>query len=242
MRSTKTGYVLLALLAAGCNDIGLGPGRDGPSVAIEDGVTVIRVGDAPPVVGSGTVATQERAVRGFRGVSAAQGIVVQIEATGTESITVRADDNLLDLIRTEVSDGILVIGVTASCETRNPIEVDVTAEVIEFLEAVSGARITAEDIAGPSLQCTVASGASVIAAGAVERQTVVAASGARFDGRRLLCASAEVACESGATVVVNASDEVRGSVASGASLEVVGDPDTQDVATSSGGSVHGAGD
>ncbi len=54
--------------------------------------------------GSGTAKTETRPVAGFTSIELAGTGDVQVKQTGTESLTVTADDNLLPLLTTEVVD------------------------------------------------------------------------------------------------------------------------------------------
>ena len=54
------------------------------------------------VVGSGTAATESRSVSDFRGVSVSGVGQVILENTGTESLTITAEDNIMPLLESEV--------------------------------------------------------------------------------------------------------------------------------------------
>src|SRR5262245_36154117 len=70
------------------------------------------VGSARETVkGSGVVATEVRPVEPFTAISLLGPGHVVIERTGTESVTVMADDNLLPLIKSEVRGGTLFLSV-----------------------------------------------------------------------------------------------------------------------------------
>ncbi len=63
------------------------------------------------IQGSGTLKTEVRPVRGIAAVTLAGIGNLIIEKTGTESLTVSAEDNLLPLIQTEMQGATLVISV-----------------------------------------------------------------------------------------------------------------------------------
>ena len=77
--------------------------------------------------GSGVAATQSRELPAFDGVELAGGNNVVIRVGGKQSVVVKADDNLLSHVTTEVQAGTLVIGNTpGSLETKSPMSVVVT--------------------------------------------------------------------------------------------------------------------
>src|SRR5262245_4331730 len=59
--------------------------------------------------GSGKIATEQRDLKGFKGVDVGGAFLVEITAQKDYSVEVEADDNLLPLIKTEVDDGVLEI-------------------------------------------------------------------------------------------------------------------------------------
>jgi len=69
--------------------------------------------------GSGTAATEKRAVAGFQAISAAGPIKLVIRQGAQEGVELRGDDNLLSLIETTVEGGILRIGPRRG-ENLNP--------------------------------------------------------------------------------------------------------------------------
>ena len=61
------------------------------------------------VSGNGDVVTDERDVPGFNGISVSAGIDVYITQGNEELVKVVTDENLLDVVKTEVRDGVLKI-------------------------------------------------------------------------------------------------------------------------------------
>src|SRR5215475_9171675 len=78
------------------------------------------------VQGSGVHATQTRHAAAFTSVELAGSNNVVIRAGEDRSVVVKADDNLLDRVTTEVRAGKLVIGNTpGSFSTKTPMSVEV---------------------------------------------------------------------------------------------------------------------
>ncbi len=68
------------------------------------------------VRGSGTVASQVRNVRNFHAISLHTSGRLIIEETGTESLTIEAEDNLLPYLTSEVRDHRLILSDTSTLE------------------------------------------------------------------------------------------------------------------------------
>ncbi len=100
-------------------------------------------------VGSGTAATESRAVAGFNAVSVSGAGHLIVERTGAESLQITADDNLLRLIQSEVVDGVLVLGFEPGTNVRTTQEVlyRVTAATLNGLSVSGVSRAEAIGIA-----------------------------------------------------------------------------------------------
>jgi hypothetical protein len=218
VRAPALAALVVALaLVAGCS-------------AIRSGAGTTTIGQAPYEQGSGIAATESRSLDSFHGVSAAQGVQVEV-STGSPGITVSADDNLIDRISTRVADGVLVVDVSGSVQTRLPLKVVVSmATPPDRLSASTGATIDAESLAGPSLSVEASTGATVRGGGRVDDLRVTAVGGATADLRNVESARAEVDVNTGSTAHVNAGEAVTGSCSTGSTLRVHGAAPTSGVA------------
>ncbi len=205
----------IAALVSGCS--GLLPGA---------GTTV---GSSPYEEGSGNLATETRAMDAFHGVSAAQGVQVEI-AAGAPSVAVTADDNLLPHVATVVADGILSIDVTGSLRASHPLKVVVKMEAApDGLTASTGASIEAPVPSTGSLRVSASTGAHVRCTGSVESLAVTASTGGTADLGGLQARTATVDVSAGSSVIVMATESVSGSATGGASVHVRGTGSTDGI-------------
>src|SRR4051812_23158404 len=86
--------------------------------------------------GSGTVVTETRPVAGFTAVLLRGSGRVVVEQTGTESLTVTTDDNLLPHIQTEVKGNTLELGSNEWTTSLNPTKDILFTLHVKTLEAV----------------------------------------------------------------------------------------------------------
>jgi hypothetical protein len=245
----------LLVLAAGCGT------RTDTNINQQDGTLTITINGATPLKGSGKTATEDRKVEGFQRVHAQNAVEVVVAVTGTESATVEADDNLLPLVETTVEQGTLRVGVKGSLQTRHPLRVRVSAKRLEELTSESSAKVSGKDLKGERLALSasssgqvtadkvdakqlkvfVSSAGSITAEGRADRQEVEASSSGRYDGSKLVSRTSRVECNSAASMVVHATEEVSGSVSSAGSVRYSGSPGKVDVSASSAGMVQAAG-
>jgi len=94
--------------------------------------------------GSGVAATQSRDVAAFTAVDLAGANVVTVHVGGKQTVVVHSDDNLLELVTTDVRDGELVIANTGSFTTKSAMRVDVTVPTL-VAATLSGDGIVSVD-------------------------------------------------------------------------------------------------
>ena len=108
-------------------------------IALALGIALLLLTACSTTKGSGQLATAQREVSGFTKVELAGQGDLTIEQTGTESLTISAEDNLLPLLTSDVSGDTLILGTkpNTSIVTTKPITYSVTVKDLDGL-AVSG--------------------------------------------------------------------------------------------------------
>ena len=152
--------LLLAAWLAGCSD----------STTLPDGVD--DTGDQ--IVGSGNPATESRDVSGVDAVSASGPGEVLIDRTGTESLSITADDNILPLLESTVVDRTLVVGPRQGTRftTRSPIRHDITAAELRALTAAGSLSVSVSSIDTDALTVDISGSTTVTLEGRTDRQTL----------------------------------------------------------------------
>lgn len=114
------------------------------------------------------VLVQERTVSGFTGIVLNGSGNLRITQGDAESLTITAEQKVLDVITTEVRGGVLHIGRKrgSSVRTREEIRFDVTLRVLERLGMSGSGDAYAERLEGDELKVTI-SGSSDIELGEV---------------------------------------------------------------------------
>src|ERR1043165_524642 len=100
------------------------------------------------VRGSGRAATPTRPLAPFTRVELAGANRVTVHVGGRQALTVRGDDNLLELVTTEVAGGTLTIGNRESFSTRAPMSVDVTVPALDTVALAGSGLIVVTGVHG----------------------------------------------------------------------------------------------
>ncbi len=213
------------------------------------------------VKGNGNVITKNRKISNdFVRIKVSRGLDVYITKSSDLSLVVEADENLHELITTEVKNGTLVITSTKnigfakakiihlSVENLNEILVSSGAEVSTEntffteklkVDASSGAQVKLQ-VNVKELSCETSSGAMVDLMGSANDFTAGSSSGSNINAFELNSKNCKANATSGSSIKVNVSLDFEGKASSGAHIKYTGSPKSVKKDKSSGGSISGS--
>ena len=197
------------------------------------------------VTGNGNVQTEERPVtEAFYEVRGSAGLDVYLTEGDSEKIVVEADENLLDIIETEIKDGKLIIRTDKNIGRSKSKKVHVTYTRLSTIEASSGAdvfsnspvnadEITLDASSGADLEVEVhaqkvyaesSSGADLKVSGTTKMLTAKASSGSDIKAGNLVTEDCDAKASSGADIVVHVTGQLDGKASSGGDIKYYGNP------------------
>ncbi|MEM9648339.1 head GIN domain-containing protein [Flagellimonas flava] len=227
---------LLAIFASSCKmDISFGDGKRGNGEVVEETRKV----------------TDE-----FTVVSASEGLDVFVTQDQDFKISVEADENVIDLIGTDIKDGKLRIHAIENIG-RATKKIYVSLPVITALKSSSGADLIAQNIieakkieldasSGSDLHIELraievsadaSSGADIKISGSTDALYADASSGADIRARELIAKTCNADASSGSDISVNVTDSLVADASSGADISYTGEASVQ-TKKSVSGSVH----
>ncbi|HYX76694.1 MAG TPA: head GIN domain-containing protein [Gaiellaceae bacterium] len=119
-----------------------------------------------PNEGSGVRAAQTRHLAPFTSVELAGANNVVIHVGERQSVVVKADDNLLNRITTEVKSGVLVVGNTpGSFSAKSPVSVEVNVPSLNALALTGAGNILVDGIKTESLTVTLSGAGNLVGSG-----------------------------------------------------------------------------
>ena len=214
--------VVVAVVLTGC---GSGPTAGD---AVPSSTSASTAAPADPGPGGGEI----RDVRGFTGVELASIGDLHIDRTGTESLTIEADADVLPLLTSEVSGGVLRLGLAPGSEIvdSGPIVYRLTVATLDSLVVSGAGDATATNVATDRLTVEVSGAGDVTLDGTADAQVVIISGTGSYDGEGLASATAEVEVDGAGSAVVRVSDRLDAAVGGVGSIEYIGDPEvTEDV-------------
>ena len=198
------------------------------------------------VRGNGNVQIEERTVnQTFTAIKATEGLNVYLTQGNSESITVEADENLHELIITEVIDGVLKIHTTENIGKSTAKKVMVSFKDISAITSTSGSDVYSTntisanhlklkstsgsdmklDVNTSILECKSTSGSDLKLSGKTEKLIAEATSGSDIKASNLMAESSQVKATSGADISVNTSKELTAKATSGGDIRYYGNPE-----------------
>ncbi|GGI57189.1 head GIN domain-containing protein [Winogradskyella haliclonae] len=202
----------------------------------------------PGVSGDGNVTIETRNISDdFDKIKVSRGVEVELTKGNTVSLKVEADQNLQDVITTEVDEdnGILRISTNENIKTSTAKKVILTVKDLNDIETTSGAYVISEntfdmdkltiestsgshidiDVITNRLKCESTSGAGIKISGRTDELNVSATSGSYVRAGDLKAKTTRVSATSGASITVNTSKELTANATSGGSIKYSGNPE-----------------
>lgn len=210
------------------------------------------------VDGNRNVITQKREINdNFTKVKVSTGLDLYIRQGEKNSLTVEADENLHDIIVTEIENGRLRIYSEKNIWRAKAKKIYLTVTNIDELTATSGSDAYSENTlnvqdfelsvsSGADAEITVkaenittnaSSGADLRVSGEANTHYSNASSGSSIKAFSLKSKNVTVKVSSGADIDVFASESINARASSGGDVDYRGNPETINKKTSSGGSV-----
>ncbi len=210
------------------------------------------------VKGNGNVTVEQRSINEpFTAIKATEGLDVILTQSNHESISVEADENLQELIITEVVDNVLKIHTKENIGKCKSKKVMVSFRDVSSIIATSGSdvkatnTITAQnlelettsgsdmnlDVNTSTLTCKSTSGSDLKLSGKTIKLMAEATSGSDIKAANLVAESSQVKATSGADITVNTSKELTAKATSGADIRYLGNPEIVNKSDSSAGSI-----
>jgi predicted nucleic acid-binding protein len=210
------------------------------------------------VNGNRNVVVKERKLQdNFSGIIVSTGIEVLISQKNSHSITVEADENLHDMIITEVQNDILKIYCNKNIWRAKAKKVYVTLENLALLKATSGSDVRSEtviktneisvtassgadiyiEVEVENLETNATSGADLMIFGTATNHAARATSGSAIDAYSLKSNNVIVEATSGANIRAYASKKIEARATSGGAINFKGNPAVINKKTTSGGSI-----
>lgn len=210
------------------------------------------------VSGSGNVVKVERETGSFTELKFRGNLEVYLKQDSISSFVVEADDNLHDILKTEMNNGALYTYLEESVARGGTMKIHVSFPMLEKLDVSAGVIVHSEDaITGDYFMYKAQAGTKttlnlyydevdmVLQAGAVANLSgsagmfdLKSAAGVIVDARRFNVRDCKIDAKAGSVNTLNVTGNLTGSVGQGAIVYYSGSPVLQGLSTRRGGHIE----
>ena len=211
------------------------------------------------VNGNGNVVSADRNISSeFSTIKVSQGLELYITQSKEVALTVDADENLHDLIMTEVENDILKIYASENIPRATSKKIMLNIKDISAIKATSGSEVFSTNtievdaldltttsgadmelnVKTSTINCHSTSGSDIKISGTTESLVADATSGSEINASGLISKNSKVKATSGADISVNTSKELTARATSGGDIKYSGNPEKVNKSDSSSGSVR----
>jgi Putative auto-transporter adhesin, head GIN domain len=209
--------VLFAAIALSASDSNAGV------VCVNECMTVNNGG--PMIYGSGKMKTEMRPVGKFTSVRVSAPATVLIERTGTESLSVTAEDNLVSMLGSEVEGGTLHLSVTKDKSLTGKIPIfRITVADLRRIDVEGPGTVRASRLDAGALSLSVSGSGDIHVAGRSENLAVTIDGSGSVDAAVLQARHGKAVVSGSGELTVNASDSLDATVRGSGSVDYIGSP------------------
>ena len=185
--------------------------------------------------GSGQLTTESRPVSGFTKVELSGTGELAIEKTGTESLSISAEDNILALLTSEVAGDTLTLGTkpNSSIVPTKPITYSLTVKDLTGLAVSGSGSVRVSNVTTTSLSIKISGSGAIAADGNVNDQDLEISGSGHYLADGLTSKAVKARISGSGTASVAAADVLDVEISGSGSLTYSGNPQvTQEISGS----------
>lgn len=202
--------------------------------------TLIALSGCGQVVGSGNLVTETRQVSGFNRVELAGSGEVEIVLGEEESITIEAEDNLIDLIETRVTGNTLYIGFkpNTSVTSLRSMRFTVYMKSLEGASINGSGRIEIPESNYESLDLRVSGSGRILASGSVESLSAELPGSGSIDCKDLEAGLVDATISGSGDITVTVLKSLDARISGSGNVRYYGDPASVNQVVSGSGNIR----
>ena len=201
MRKLASLFLLLSLLAAGCHH----------RMRAE-------------VKGSGKRVMQKRQISPFTSISTEGVFEIEVTCQKDPSLEIEGDDNVLELVTSEVGGNVLRLKNTKNYSTNEPVRVKITVPKLEGLSVSGAGRVEVKDVKSEKFEIDSNGAPNITVAGDTNVIDIDSNGAGRIDTHNLRASKAVVDSKGVSRIDLDVKDQLDVTVSGPSSVFYRGDP------------------
>ena len=186
---------------------------------------IFTTGCSTGIPGSGTPKIDRRTPGEFKTLALSGAYTVSIEPGQAEhAVTITTDDNLMDLVKTEVTGGLLKIFNTSEISPSKGVEIKISLMELVSLDVSGAGQIEAKNLSGPSFKLSISGAADFHGSGAVDAFEVKLSGAGNIKARELKAKSVSLTLSGAGNAEVFSSESLSAKLSGVGNIEYYGNP------------------
>src|SRR5215510_12907450 len=144
------------------------------------------------VKGSGIMKTEKRSLAPFDSLEVSCHGSIQVHSQGQEGLEISGDDNIIPLITTEVSGGILYIRSSKDYNSRDNLEIIVSAPDLKKFVFSGAGKANLSNVKNDRVEMSLAGAGSLTASGETKESDITLSGAGSVDTKNLHAVNAKV--------------------------------------------------
>ncbi|MBD3402309.1 hypothetical protein GF420_05395 [candidate division GN15 bacterium] len=176
------------------------------------------------VKGSGDIVTETRDIENFERISSSGSFDIFVTVGPDVSLEIEFDDNLIELVETEVHGGTLHIDSRKSFRSRHNCNIRITVPTLERIKISGSGDAVVEQVTGKVFECKIAGSGDVRLEGEVDEVDISIAGSGDVDARRLKAKDVYATISGSGDIDVYASEYLDGRISGSGDIAYYGNP------------------
>ena len=210
------------------------------------------------IYGEGPVVTEERDISGFDGIKVSSGIDVYLKQGNSEKVKVVADENLHDVIETEVRNGTLHVFSEVNIRKAKSKKVYVTIKKLNSIRISSAGDVKGQnkintrdltislssagdlslDVEAKRIELSISSSGDADLSGSIDYFDVSLSSAGDLNAYELEAKTCKIRVSSAGNAKIHVTEELSATASSAGNIYYRGDPKIKHLSSSSAGGIH----
>lgn len=192
---------------------------------IIDGVIIDGMSHGAEIIkGSGIPGREHRETSEFHSVKISGNVGVNYQRGNNRAIEITGDINILPLIKTEISQGVLIISPIQNHQTRLPIIIELSAPSLNALEMNGGGNVRLKDLDQKSLKLELNGNGDIFAEGNVQQILIHLNGSSDIDAKGLVCDKAEIKILGSGNVDIHVHQLLKADIIGSGNIKYYGNP------------------
>lgn len=179
----------------------------------------------PRIDGSGIMASETRELADFNGVALHDAAGLEIVSGSQHSVTITSDDNIIPLITTDISDGVLHISRSENFRSKSGLKILITAPSISSVSIHSSGSVKLSGSQADIFKAHIYGSGSIIGDGHHGKVEATIQGSGNIDLSNGSCHEASASISGSGSIILNPSELLIVKIAGSGSVKYKGSPE-----------------